>query len=93
LAGSQPSTAGQTARRIEPVHESGRAIDRIPVGRNSNWVGFSPDGGRAVVSNTSSNDVSIIDVAQRKVVATVPVGKSSKRLAVGAIVLTHESVN
>ncbi len=41
-----------------------RILGRIFVGRNPNWVGFTPDGKLAVVSNTSSNNVSIVDVAQ-----------------------------
>jgi YVTN family beta-propeller protein len=38
-----------------------------------------------VVSNTGSNDVSVIDITQRKVVATAEVGRSPKRLAVGTV--------
>jgi len=38
-----------------------------------------------VVSNTGSNDVSVIDVALQKIVATVKVGASPKRLAVGSV--------
>ncbi len=45
------------------------------------------DGRLAVVSNTGSNDVNIIDVAQQKVVATTKVGASPKRLAVGVVVV------
>jgi YVTN family beta-propeller protein len=41
----------------------------------------------AAVSNTASATVSLIDVAQHKVVAEVQVGKSPKRLAVGQIYL------
>jgi YVTN family beta-propeller protein len=39
----------------------------------------------AVVSNTGSGDVSIVDVAARKAVRTVKVGKAPKRLTVGLV--------
>ncbi len=41
---------------------------------------LTPDGKFAVVSNTSSNDVSIIDVEKWMVIATLPIGKNPKRL-------------
>jgi YVTN family beta-propeller protein len=33
------------------------------------------DGRHAFVTNTNANSVSVIDIAERKVIATVPVGK------------------
>jgi YVTN family beta-propeller protein len=50
-----------------------------------NWIDFTADGRYAYVSNTASNDVSVIDTAAGKVVATTAVGKSPKRLAVGRV--------
>ncbi|MBI4491204.1 MAG: hypothetical protein HY690_00210 [Chloroflexi bacterium] len=49
------------------------------------WIGFTPDGKLAVVSNSGSDDVSIIDTGQQQVVATAKVGASPKRLAVGVV--------
>ena len=57
----------------------------IADGQNPNWIDFTPDGRIAMVSNTGSNDISLIDASLKEVVSTVPVGKSPKRLAVGAI--------
>jgi len=40
---------------------SGKIVLEIPVGTDPNWIGFSKNGNFAVVSNTATNDVSIID--------------------------------
>jgi len=44
----------------------------IPVGRGSEGFDVSPDGKEAWVANAQDGTVSIIDVAQRKVTATLP---------------------
>lgn len=46
---------------------------------------FTPDGRLAVVSDTDSNNVSIIDTQARKVTATVDVGAAPKRLVAGSV--------
>ena len=38
-------------------------------------IGFSPDKSRLYTTNGNSNDISVIDVASRKVVKSVPVGE------------------
>ena len=48
-------------------------------GQGANWMTLTPDGTRAYVSNTFTNDVSVVDVASMKEVARVPVGFSPKR--------------
>ena len=48
--------------------------------KNPNWIELTPDGKSAIVSNTSSNDVSIIYIEKWLVISTVPVGKNPKRL-------------
>jgi YVTN family beta-propeller protein len=58
-------------------------VGSVPTGDGPNWIVFSPDGKLAAVSNTDSNDVSIIDVAKRVEVARTKVGAAPKRLAVG----------
>jgi YVTN family beta-propeller protein len=47
----------------------------ITVGNMPAEVTFSPDGMRAFVANTGSNTVTVIDVASRAVLETVPVGE------------------
>lgn len=54
----------------------------IPTGRCPNWVTFSPDGKYCCVSNSGSDDCSIIDTQTRREVARIRVGKGPKRLLV-----------
>lgn len=61
-----------------------RVVAEIRVGSDPNWIELSPDGTVAVVSNTASNTLSILDVATRKEIRTVPVGPSPKRLTLVA---------
>jgi YVTN family beta-propeller protein len=58
---------------------------RLETGDGPNWIVFSPDGKYGCVSNTDSNDVSIFDAREHKLLAKVPVGKVPKRLVVGTI--------
>jgi len=51
-----------------------QVITTIPVGQEPVGVAFTPDGKRAYIANFNSNDVSVIDTATKKVVATVRVG-------------------
>jgi YVTN family beta-propeller protein len=52
----------------------------IPVGRGPDWMTFLADGSRCYISNAGSNSVSVIDVASRKELMQIPVGKIPKRL-------------
>jgi YVTN family beta-propeller protein len=54
----------------------------IPTGECPNWVSFSPDGKYSTVSNSASDDASIIDTKTRREVARIKVGKGPKRLLV-----------
>ncbi|MBI5246223.1 MAG: beta-propeller fold lactonase family protein [Elusimicrobia bacterium] len=62
-----------------------KTIASLGAGRNPNWIEFTQDGKIAVVSNTSSNDVSLIDRRKRSLIKTIPVVKAPKRLAVGYV--------
>jgi YVTN family beta-propeller protein len=57
----------------------------IPVGKGPNWVAFSPEGRYCAVSNTTSNDCSVIDTKSRREVARVRVGHAPKRLVAVSI--------
>lgn len=57
-----------------------RLLGKVPVGKCPNWIAFSPDGKYCCVSNSDSDDCSIIDTQTRKEVARVKVGKGPKRL-------------
>lgn len=54
----------------------------IHVGKCPNWIAFSPDGKYCVVSNSDTDDCSIIDAHTHREVARVKVGKSPKRVLV-----------
>jgi YVTN family beta-propeller protein len=59
---------------------TGSISSEIPTGKCPNWITFSPDGKYCCVSNSSSDDCSIIDTQSRREVARIPVGKGPKRL-------------
>ena len=50
------------------------------VGTMPHWIAASADGDTAYVTNEVSNDLSIVDVEQRKVIATVPVGNAPRKI-------------
>jgi len=57
-----------------------RLLGKVAVGKCPNWITFSPDGRYCCVSNSDSNDCSILDTRTRQEVARVKVGKGPKRL-------------
>jgi len=57
----------------------------IPTGKCPNWIAFSPDGKYSSVSNSASNDASIIDTKTRQEVARVKAGNGPKRLVAVAV--------
>jgi YVTN family beta-propeller protein len=44
----------------------------------TNWIVFTPDGKYARISNTDTDDVSVIDAKSRREVTRVKVGKVPK---------------
>lgn len=54
--------------------------NEIHTGKCPNWISISPDGTYVAVSNSATNDCSIIDANTRREVARVKVGKGPKRL-------------
>ena len=59
---------------------SRKLVGHVAVGKCPNWITFSPDGKYCCISNSDTNDVSIVDTATLHEVARVPVGKGPKRL-------------
>lgn len=57
-----------------------KLLGKVSVGECPNWITFSPDGRYCAVSNSGSNDCSIIDTRTRKEAARVKVGKGPKRV-------------
>lgn len=64
---------------------AGKIVGSVPVGDGPNWVTFSPDGKYVVVSNSGSDDVSIIDVKARRELARVKTGKIPKRVVIAGV--------
>jgi YVTN family beta-propeller protein len=60
----------------------------VHTGGCPNWIAFSPEGRYAIVSNSSSDDCSIIETRTRREIARVKVGKGPKRLLVVRVRLT-----
>jgi YVTN family beta-propeller protein len=59
---------------------SRKLLGHVAVGKCPNWITFSPDGKYAGISNSDTNDASIVDTETLHEVARVPVGKGPKRL-------------
>jgi YVTN family beta-propeller protein len=48
-------------------------------GKGPGWLSLSPDGKKAYIANSITNNVSVIDVASMKEIALIPVGYTPKR--------------
>ena len=57
-----------------------KRLGATPVGRGPDWLTFTPDNKRCYVSNAGSDSVSVLDVATRKELTRIPVGKVPKRI-------------
>ena len=56
-----------------------KLITRIPAGQGSHGTAVTPSG-KLYITNTNDNNVTVIDIAGQKVVATIPVGQSPNGL-------------
>jgi YVTN family beta-propeller protein len=54
----------------------------VKVGTLPHWMGVTPDGRFAYVTNEGSNDVSVVDLSARKTVATIPVGNAPRKMVI-----------
>jgi YVTN family beta-propeller protein len=72
--------AASAADRLYVTNSLGDLLGKVAVGKCPNWITFSPDGRYCCVSNSDSNDCSILDTRTRQEVARVKVGKGPKRL-------------
>ena len=53
---------------------------KIKVGSSPNWVTFTPEGDYCCISNTGSNDCSVVSTRERREVARIKVGDAPKRV-------------
>ncbi|HEY6213975.1 MAG TPA: hypothetical protein VIW45_16890 [Vicinamibacterales bacterium] len=56
-----------------------KLLGESKVGHHPDWLTFTPDSRRVYVANAGSNSVSVVDIAARKEIATIPVGQVPKR--------------
>jgi len=76
----------QISNSVSVINRSSLNIeDEISVGNHPNWIYFTQGGKYFWVRNTSSNDVSVIDIEKKKVIETIPVGEKPKRIIVGTV--------
>lgn len=58
-----------------------RLLGSVFVGQHPEWITFTPDGKLAYIAAAGDNSVTVVDVAERKEVARIPVGQVPKRNA------------
>ena len=77
-------TSNISSSTISVIENEGRdwAITNIPVGHGSEGFDLTPDGKELWVANAGDHTISIIDMAQKKVVATLPSTNNANRLKI-----------
>jgi YVTN family beta-propeller protein len=63
-------------------HPQLELLTTIPVGNDPNSIALSGDGRFAYVSNRGSGDLSVIDIAARREISRLPLGKKTQRMVV-----------
>jgi YVTN family beta-propeller protein len=71
-----------------------KIVAEIPTGqKESHMLVISPDGRRAYTANVGAGSVSVLDVAKRSLITTIPVAKMVQRISIsadGKRVFTHD---
>ena len=71
-----------------------KIVAEIPTGqKESHMLVMSPDGRRAYTANVGAGSVSVLDVAKRSLITTIPVAKMVQRISIspdGKWVYTHD---
>jgi len=67
---------------VAVIDTATKAITPVPVGQLPHWIAASSDGGFAYVTNENSNDVSVISIDTKKVIATVPIGAGPRKIVI-----------
>jgi YVTN family beta-propeller protein len=85
----------ELAKAVDVVDPSTRKVlAEIPTGQEqSHMLVLSPDGRRGYTANVSAGSVSVLDLAKRSLITTIPVAKSVQRISIspdGARVFTHD---
>jgi YVTN family beta-propeller protein len=77
-------TSNINSSTISVIEDQGRdwTITNIPVGRGSEGFDLTPDGKQLWVANAVDHTISIVDMAQKKVIATLPSTNNGNRLKI-----------
>jgi YVTN family beta-propeller protein len=77
-------TSNVSSSTISVIENQGRdwTITNIPVGHGSEGFDLTPDGKELWVANAGDKTISVIDTAQKKVVATLPSTNNANRLKI-----------
>jgi YVTN family beta-propeller protein len=65
---------------IDPATSS--VVANVPTGPMAHWITLTTDGSLAYVTNEGANDVSVVDLATRKVTDTIPVGNAPRKMVI-----------
>ena len=57
----------------------------VKTGNTPDWITLTPDGKTAYIANAGSNSVSVLNIAERKEIAKIPVGEVPKRNATAVL--------
>jgi YVTN family beta-propeller protein len=85
----------ELADAVEVIDPSARKVlAEIPTGeRQSHMLVLSRDGHRGYTANVSAGSVSVLDLAKRNLITTIPVAKSIQRISIspdGLRIFTHD---
>lgn len=86
---------GELANAVVVVDANSRkVVAEIPTGqKESHMLVISPDGRRAYTANVGAGSVSVLDVAKRSLITTIPVARTVQRISIspdGKRVFTHD---
>jgi YVTN family beta-propeller protein len=85
----------ELGKAVDVIDPSTRKIvAEIPTGqKESHMLVISPDGRRAYTANVGAGSVSVLDIAKRSLITTIPVAKMVQRISIspdGSHVFTHD---
>jgi YVTN family beta-propeller protein len=85
----------ELAKAVDVLDPATRKIvAEIPTGQEeSHMLVISPDGSRGYTANVGAGSVSVLDLAKRRLVTTIPVAKTVQRISIsadGRRVFTHD---
>lgn len=65
--------------------ETFQVVKTVETGKGAHGVVIDPSGKHAYITNIYGNDVAVLDIAEQKVVATIPVGEAPNGVSMSAL--------